>query len=102
MINLKSIRQIFDGCGFVHRLISQSSGAKQQKSTPRETSIEKVFQCIKMHKVITKKVIMDKIGISGPCLESCFEILLSRKKIQRGFIRFSGPYKVYRYSEATK
>ena len=102
IINEAQVTSIYKGCGFTHRLISQSSNAKQKRCKPKEVSIKKVLQCIKMHKIITKKVIVDKIGMSSPTLDNCLDALLETKEVTREFIRMSGPYPVYRYIAAAK
>lgn len=100
MINLKQMKQWRDGCGFKHRLLTQSSEARKEKSKPRESTILKVFQCIRMYKVITKQVIMKKTGISVVTVGNCLDVLLDRNYIERHFISKSGPYDVYNYKVA--
>ncbi len=97
MINEKSIRQIFEGCGFQHRLLTQSSRVRKE-SKPKEVTIDKVLHCIKIHKTIIKKVIIHKTRVSGPTLDKCIDALLRRGEISKQFITMSGPYEVYSYS----
>ncbi len=97
MIDLKQMKQWRDGCGFKHRLLSQSSTVEKENSTPKESTILKVFQCIRMHRVITKKVIVNKTRVSVITVGKCLDVLLDRREIERNFITKRGPHSVYNY-----
>ncbi len=97
MIDLKQMKQWRDGCGFQHRLLTQSSRVRKE-SKPKEVTIDKVLHCIKIHKTIIKKVIIHKTKVSGPTLDKCIDALLRRGEITSHYIGMSGPYKTFSYS----
>ncbi len=97
MIDETQVRQIFEGCGFEHRLLAKPPRVKNE-SKVKEVTINKVLHCIKIHKAIIKKVIIHKTRVSGPTLDKCIDALLRRGEISKQFITMSGPYEVYSYS----
>ena len=101
MLNLKQVQQISKGCGFKHRLLSQSSKPKAEV-VPREASLDKVRVLVKAHKGITRKVILDKSDMSPPCLDRCMVVLLGYGEIKGESIGYSGPHEIFVYTWAGK
>ncbi len=97
MIDLKQMKQWRDGCGFQHRLLSDSSSAKKRTTPPKESSIEKIYQCIKSHNVITKKVIIKKTKMGELTVRKCLDVLVNRGEVTREKIGMSGPHQIHRY-----
>ena len=97
MINLKSIEQIYSGCGFVHALIKRK--VKQcNKTKPKKISLDKVTRCVKRYGKINRRALIEKSGLSSFGVDSCIHVLVNSGELIETCVGKSGPYQLCVYS----
>ena len=65
---------------------------------PKEDNVNLVFAEIKLHKEVTRKVLMKETGVSQTCLNNVIIFLLKKEMLTKRFIGNAGANKIHAYS----
>ena len=93
MINLKNTKQSY-GLGKAKKALPKKKPNKSECSNTKESSIKRVFDCIKRHKATTKKQLMKLSGVSANTIKRSLLILIERGLITFKVIGYAGPYEI--------
>jgi len=101
MINEIQVRQIFEGCGFVH---APAKKAKKEKSKdePGEDFLNDVVKQVKIHNGLTRIELIKLVKMSEPTLKKCLSFLVENGELIKNTAGVKTPFAERIYVETDK